>query len=140
MAALLKTLPTRFARGKIQEFLSCPFGRFYFTLGRGKPQRFAAPYPQPRGVDQIYFTHQSVILGHFDIEGIIRNEGQLPLLTTLDGKPSEWQIKLMNWVAICYPPFQPLDALSAVYHESFRGWRYFDLESYRGTPAARIRL
>lgn len=132
MPAILKTLPTRFARGKIQEFLSCPFAHFYFTCGLGRPQR--------PGIDQLYFTHQGIIIGHFDIEGIVRNEGQLPLLTTLDGNPSEWQIKPMRWVAICCPPFHPLEEEGELFHEPFRGWRYFDLAAYRGTIDARIRL
>jgi len=131
MAAILKTLPTFFARGKINEFLSTPFSNFFFTLGRGRPQR-----PDP--VTEIYFTHNGVILGHFDITEIVQNKGQLPLLTTLDGRPSEWQIKPDRWVAVCRGPFHRLE--EKLFHSGFRGWRYFDLHAYRGTLDSKVRL
>jgi len=134
MAAILKTLPVRFARGKLEEFLGLdgdPFCSYYFTLGRGRPQR-----PEP--VTRIYFTHRSVILGHFWIEEIVQNKGQLPLLTTLDGDPSEWQIKPDRWVAVCRPPFHRLE--ERIYHTGFRGWRYFDLAAYSATLDSKIPL
>lgn len=131
MAAILKTLPTMFARGKIDEFLATPFSSFFFTLGRGRPQR-----PDP--VTEIYFTHNGVILGHFDITEIVQNKGQLPLLTTLGGDPSEWQIKPDRWVAVCKAPFHRLE--EKVFHSGFRGWRYFDLQNYRGTLDSKVRL
>jgi hypothetical protein len=131
MTAILKTLPTFFARGQIQNFLAAEFSRFYFTLGRGKPQR-----PDP--VKRIYFTHCGVILGFFFIEEIVQNKGQLPLLTTLEGKPSEWQIKPDRWVAVCAPPFY--FEQDKIYHAGFRGWRYFDLQAYRNTLESKVRL
>ncbi len=130
MPAILKTLPTFFARGHITEFLDGRLCRYYFTLGRGAPKR--------SGVDQLYFTHQGEIIGHFEIEEIVRNERQFPKLTTLDGEPSVWQIKLLAWVAVCRPPFHRLE--ERIYHEGFRGWRYFDLDSYRKTVGAKIRI
>jgi hypothetical protein len=130
VTAILKTLPGFFARGRIDEFLSATFTRFYFTLGRGRPKT--------AGVDRIFFTHHGRILGSFEIEEIVKNAGQLPLLTTLDGKPSEWQIKPDRWVAVCRPPFHRL--AEKVYHEGFRGWRYFDLAAYCGTVGAKVRL
>lgn len=134
MAAIIKTLPARFARGQLERFLGLdgePFCVYYFTLGRGRPQR-----PDP--VDQIYFTHLGRILGHFDIAEIVQNKGQLPLLTTLDGEPSEWQIKPDRWVAVCRPPFHAQD--DRIYHTGFRGWRYFDLAAYRKTLESKVRL
>jgi hypothetical protein len=134
MTAILKTLPVRFARGEMERFLGMdgkPFCVYFFTLGRGRPQR-----PDP--VTQIYFTHRSVILGHFEIAEIVQNKGQLPLLTTLDGAPSDWQIKPDRWVAVCRPPFHPLEAKT--YHTGFRGWRYFDLQNYRGTLDSKVPL
>lgn len=129
MSAILKTLPTRFARGKITEFLNAPFAAFYFTLGLHRPKQ---------AVENLYFTHQGRILGHFTVEQIVQNAGQLPKLTTLDGQPSQWQIKPDRWVAVCDPPFHLIK--EKVYHEAFRGWRYFDLDVYRQSPNARIRI
>ncbi len=129
MSAILKTLPTSFARGHIRKFLSATFVRFYFTLGRGCPNR---------PIDQIYFTHRGRLLGHFKIEEVVQNVGQLPKLTSLDGELSAWQIKPDRWVAVCLPPFHYLT--ERLYHEGFRGWRYFDLESYRGRLDAKVRL
>jgi hypothetical protein len=130
MTAILKTLPTWFARGQIREFLSKDFVRFYFTLGRGRPQR--------PGIEHIFFTHRGRILGCFQIEEIVQNAGQLPLLRALDGKASEWQIKPDRWVAVCRPPFHWTKG--RVYHEGFRGWRYFDMIAYSCTPESKIRL
>ena len=137
MTAILKTLPTRFARGQLEKFFGADdkgnkhFCNYFFTLGRGRPQR-----PEP--VTQLYFTHNGVILGFFVIQEIVQNKGQLPLLTTLDGDPSEWQIKPDRWVAVCVPPFMRLKP--KVFHAGFRGWRYFDLDAYRGTLESKVRL
>jgi hypothetical protein len=133
VTAILKTLPSFFAQGRIDEFLRADFCRFYFTLGRGRPQR-----PDP--VTQIYFTHRGCILGYFDIEEIVRNEGQLPLLTSLDGEPSEWQIKPDRWVAICKPPFHRHRLDQPLFHAGFRGWRYFDLKTYEDTLESKVQL
>lgn len=134
MSAILKTLPTRFARGELQRFLGLDgkpcWTIYYFSLGRGRPKR--------DGVDGIYFTHRGRIIGNFSIKEIVQNAGQLPMLTTLDGEPSEWQIKADAWVAVCRPPFHRMS--ERLYHEGFRGWRYFDLESYRGTVESKVRL
>jgi len=118
-----------FARGHIERFLST-FAIYYFTLGRGCPKQ--------RGVTELWFTHRGRILGHFEIERIVQNAGQLPKLTSMDGEPSGWQIKPDRWVAVCRPPFHLLE--ETVYHEAFRGWRYFNLDKYRGTLAAKIPL
>src|SRR6266566_4279685 len=90
-----------------------PWGRFYFSLGRGRPK-------QP--VERIFFTHRGRILGHFAVSALVQNTGQLPKLRSLNDEESEWQIKGDAWVAICAPPFERLKA--RVYHEGFRGWRY----------------
>lgn len=137
MGAIIKTLPTRFARGHLEKFFGAAdqgnkhFCNYYFTLGRGRPRR-----PDP--VTQLYFTHQSVIIGNFEIKEIVRNEGQLPPLTTLDGEPSEWQIKPDRWVAVCQPPFHRL--ADKIYHTGFQGWRYFDLAAYAATLDSKVRL
>lgn len=114
---------------KVLQVFSHPWGNFYFTLGRGKPGR---------PVEQLYFTHRGQILGHFDIGEIVQNVGQLPRLRSLSGEESEWQIKGDRWVAICGPPFHRLK--ETIYHDSFRGWRYFDLEAYRFSIGAKVRI
>ena len=129
MTAILKTLPTFFARGRIDQFLATEFSFFYFTLGRGQPKN---------SIQELYFTHKGVILGHFDIDYVCKNAGQLPKLTTLDGRPSEWQIKPDRWVAVCRSPFHRLE--EKLFHSGFRGWRYFDLEAYRGTLDSKVLL
>jgi hypothetical protein len=134
MSAILKTLPVRFARGQLTRFLGSDgkpcFTMYYFTLGRGRPK-----HSNPT---EIYFTHRGRILGYFEIAEIVQNVGQLPKLTTLDGDPSQWQIKGDAWVAVCRPPFHAMS--ERVYHEGFRGWRYFDLEKYRGTVEAKVHI
>lgn len=100
---------------------------FYFTLGRGRPQRPPS---------ELWYTHRGRILGWFGINEIVQNVGQLPKLTAIDGTESEWQIRGDAWVALCPPPFHRLE--EKIYHEGFRGWRYFDLEAYRGTIGAKL--
>jgi len=129
MSAILKTWPGFMARGKVLEVFTHDWGRFYFTLGRGRPKR---------AIDQLWYTHQGRILGYFNIGEIVQNVGQLPKLRSIDGSESEWQIRGDAWVAVCPPPFYKLS--ERVYHEGFRGWRYFDLDSYRGTLGAKVRI
>jgi hypothetical protein len=107
------------------------FISIFFTLGRGQPRRRPLP-------NALYFTHRGRIIGHFEITEIVQNAGQLPKLTTLDGKPSEWQIKADAWVAVCDPPFARMT--ERLYFAGFRGFRYFDLDAYRGTREAKVRL
>jgi hypothetical protein len=134
MTAILKTLPTRFARGQIERFFGLDgqpcWTTYYFTLGRGRPKQ--------SNPTELYFTHQGIIMGHFQITEIVQNAGQLPKLTNMDGDPSKWQIPGDAWVAVCRPPSQRLK--EKLYHEGFRGWRYFDLEAYRGTLGAKVRI
>lgn len=106
-----------------------PFNRYYFTLGRGKPKDPPA---------KIWFTWRGRILGWFEIESIVCNDGSLPQLSRLDGEPSEWQIRKDAWVAVCKPPCQRIR--ERVYMSGFRGWHYFDLESYRSDPDSRHRI
>lgn len=137
MSAILKTLPVRFARGELEKFFGADdqgnkhFCNYFFTLGRGRPQR-----PDP--LTELFFTHCGIIIGSMAIEEIVQNKGQLPLLTTLDGDPSEWQIKPDRWVAVCRPPFNRLT--DKIYHTGFRGWRYFDLQAYRDTLDSKVNL
>lgn len=129
MTAILKTWPAFMSPKKTLEVFN-HYCTFYFTLGRGRPQR--------DDVAEIWHTHQGVILGHHNLVEIIRNDGSLPKLRSLSDVESEWQIKPDNWVAVCRPPFVRLE--EKIFHEGFRGWRYFDLEKYRGTVDAKVRL
>lgn len=152
MIAILKTLPARFARGEILRFLGCDgkpcWTQYFFQLGRACPQRAKAIAGSWRvgsqlidgfrGVEQIHFTHRGILLGHFDVQLIAQNAGQFPILTTMDGGASDWQLKPDRWVVVCAPPFHRLK--DRIYHEAFRGWRYFDLDAYRGTREAKVRL
>lgn len=115
---------------KVLEVFTHDWGRFYFTLGRGRPKDPC--------VYKIYFTHRGRILGDFSIDEIVQNVGQLPKLRSLSDTESQWQIKGDRWVAICSPPFHRLE--EKLYHEGFRGWHYFDLEAYRGTVGAKVRI
>jgi hypothetical protein len=128
-SAILKTWPAFMPPKKVLQVFSHEWGRFYFTLGRGKPQR---------PIDQLWYTHRGRILGYFCIGEIVQNVGQLPKLRAIDGTESEWQIRGDAWVAICPPPF--LRLREKLYHEGFRGWRYFDLDAYRGTTASKVRI
>jgi hypothetical protein len=129
VTAILKTWPAFMSPKKVLEVFTHDWPIFYFTLGRGKPR--TAP-------TQLYFTHHGRILGHFDIEEVVQNSGQLPKLRSISDRESEWQIKPDRWVAICEPPFHRLE--EKIYHEGFRSWRYFDLDRYRDMPESKVRL
>jgi hypothetical protein len=129
MTAILKTWPAFMTREKVLEVFTHDWPTFYFTLGRGRPKKTPT---------ELYYTHHGRIIGHFQIDEIVQNVGQLPKLTAIDGTESEWQIRGDAWVAICRPPFEKLS--ERLFHESFRGWRYFDLETYRGTIGAKLRI
>lgn len=105
-----------------------PWCVFYFTLGIGKPKE---------NVERLWFTYRGRILGFFVIREIIVNDGTLPKLQSLDGSESDWQFRKDAKVAICLPPCHRLR--ERVFMDGFRGWRYFDFESYRGTAEARHR-
>jgi len=105
------------------------FPNYYFTLGRGKPQR---------EVGELWFTYRGRILGNFEVREIACNVGQFPPLRRIDGGESEWQIRRDNWVAVCDPPFHRLR--EKLYMGAFRGWHYFDVGAYRGTSESRIAI
>jgi hypothetical protein len=130
MTAVLKTWPASMDRHRVREAFTHDWGgSFYFTLGRGKPSR---------KIDQLYFTHASRILGYFDVAEVIQNVGQLPRLRSISGEVSEWQIRPDSWVAVCNPPFHFLE--EKLYYCGFRGFRFFDIDAYRGTMEAKIPL
>jgi hypothetical protein len=129
MPSIIKTWPSFMSRKKTLEVFTHDWGRFFFTLGRGKPKKT---------VDRIYFTHCGRIIGSFAVGEIVINNGDLPKLRSLSDQESEWQIKPDRWVAICPPPFTKLS--ERLYHEGFRGWHYFDLEEYRGYLSSKVRI
>jgi hypothetical protein len=130
MPAILKTWPGFMNRSRVLQIFNTDWGQFYFTLGRGKPQQ---------EVTELWYTHKGEIIGYFKVKEIIRNLGDnIPRLRSISGEVSEWQIKLMNWVAICDPPFVP--APERAFCEGFRGYRYFDFEKHLASPYAKVRL
>jgi hypothetical protein len=130
MAAILRTWPGFMARHKVLEVFNHDWGQFYFTLGRGKPKQ---------ATEELWWAHKGTILGYFKITTIVRNLGDnLPRLQSISGETSEWQIKLMNWVAICDPPF--IAAPEKLFHESFRGYRYFDFAQWSKDPYSKVRI
>jgi len=128
---IIKTWPAFIEARKVAQIFSREgaFGRYYFTLGRGKPQK---------SLRRIWFTWHGRILGSFAIKTVVCNDGTLPPLRSLSGEISEWQIRPDAWVAVCVPGCERLR--ERVYMSSFRGWRYFDFEEYKNSPDARIRL
>lgn len=131
MAEIIKTWPAFMDARKVAEIFS-PAGAFalyYFTLGRGKPR-------QP--VSRIWFTYRGRILGSFEVDAVVCNDGSLPTLRRLDGQESEWQIRKDAWVAVCVPGCDRLR--DRVFMSGFRGWHYFELDSYRKNPESKCRL
>jgi hypothetical protein len=126
---IIKTWPAFMGSRKVLAIFNHKWARFYFSLGRGKPKQ---------EVSRIWFTHRGRIIGSFPIEQVVRNDGSLPKLRSLQDRVSEWQFKHDIWVAVCRPPIERLG--DRVYCEGFRGWRYFDLETYRQTVGAKVRI
>jgi hypothetical protein len=128
LAEILKTWPSSMPRKRVLAAFS-HFSTFYFSIGRGKPQR---------SIERLWYTHKGVIIGCFRVGVLKQNDGSFPKLRSITGDVSEWQIKRDMWTAICPGPFERLK--ERVYHSGFRGWRYFDLEQYKKLPESRIRF
>jgi hypothetical protein len=107
------------------------FARYYFTLGRGRPKQ---------KIERMWFTYRARIVGSFFVEAVVCNDGSLPQLKRLSEPDSDsaWQIRKDAWVAVCVPGCER--PLERVFMSGFRGWRYFDYESYKGTLEAKCRL
>jgi hypothetical protein len=128
---IIKTWPAVVDAKKVAQIFSprgC-FARYYFTLGRGKPKQ---------SIERLWFTWRGRILGSFEIECVVCNDGSLPRLNRIDGGESEWQIRKDTWVAICIPGCDRLK--ERLFMSGFRGWHYFDLASYRSDPESRVRI
>lgn len=118
------------SREKVLEIFNHPWAEFYFTLGRGKPQNTP---------EELWYTHRGEIIGFFKVREIVRNLGDnLPKLESISGETSEWQIKLMNWVAICPHPF--FEAPERTFMTAFRGWHYFDWKQHVGDVYSKVRV
>jgi hypothetical protein len=119
MADILKTWPATMDRRRVLEAFTRDWGgHFYFTLGRGKPKEH---------IERLWYTHHGQIIGCFTVDRIVRNDGtNIPKLRSISGEVSEWQIKPDAYVALCKSSFVRLK--EKLYHSSFRGWHYFDLE------------
>jgi hypothetical protein len=127
---IIKTWPASFTPKHVLTVFTHDWGNFYFTLGRGKPSQ---------EISRLWYTHRGRILGSFKIDRLVIQDGSLPRLQSITGEFSEWQIKRDNWVAIC-PAGTFTRLKEKLYYSGFRGWRYFDLDEYRGTLESRVQL
>ena len=96
MAEIIKTWPSQVDARTAARIFSpkgC-FSRYYFTLGRGRPKQ---------AITRMWFAYRGRILGSFEVQDVVCNDGSLPQLTRLDGQDSEWQIPKDAWVAVCSP-------------------------------------
>jgi hypothetical protein len=137
MAELIKTWPTGVPAKTVSQIFSNNnnLNNFYFTLGNRKPKE---------EITRLWFTYHGRILGSFRVLGIVQNDGtNIPKLYKLaslkSGHPevSDWQIKLDAWVAVCDEFIKLRERL---YMSGFRGFRYFDVNGYRGNPESKMRL
>jgi hypothetical protein len=131
MSDIIKTWPANVSAKSVAQMFSertPPFCVFYFTLGRGMPKQ---------KIERLWFTYQGRVVGYFNVEEIIVNVGQIPPLSRLDGGESDWQIRKDAKVAICKPPCVRLR--ERVFMDGFRGFRYFNLDEYKGTSESRHR-
>lgn len=127
---IVKTWPSFMEPEKVGRIFAQRWARFYFSLGRGRPKR---------EISSIWFTHRGRLIGSFPIEQIVKFDGRnIPELRSLEDRDSAWQFIPGVHVAVCVPPCQWIDG--EVFHESFRGWRYFDLAEYRETTDAHVNL
>lgn len=132
MAEIIKTWPSVVSAKTVAKVFSpsAPaFSRYYFSLGRGKPKQ---------AIERMWFTYGGRILGWFEVEEIVCNDGSIPPLKRLDGGESGWQFKPDVWLAVCAPPCRRIP--ERLFYEPFRGWRYFDLEAWRGNFDSRHRF
>jgi len=132
MAEILKTWPSVVSAKTTARVFSASapaFSRYYFSLGRGKPKQT---------VEFIWFTYGGRILGRMKVEELVVNDGSIPPLNRLDGGESGWQFRKDAWLAVCMPPCERLK--ERIFHEPFRGWRYFDLMDWKCRPESRHRM
>jgi len=132
MADIIKTWPAFIDPKTVARMFSPtvpPWHWYYFTLGRGRPKE---------KIERLWFTYRDRILGFFHVEEIIVNDGSLPVLHRLDGGTSDWQMRKDAKVAVCPAPCVRMK--ERLFFSGFRGWRYFELDSYRETPDAKFRI
>jgi hypothetical protein len=130
MSDIIKTWPASMHPRRVLEVFTHDWGSFYFTLGRGKPQK---------ELERLWFTHRGRILGSFQVDQLIQNnETNIPKLASISGEESEWQIKPDRYVVICDHKFVRLK--EKLYYQPFRGWHYFSLESWRGNEESKINV
>ena len=134
MADIIKTWPanvdTRAAAAMFNEVQST-YGAYFFALGRGKPAQ---------DIDHVWFTFRGRILGNFKVDRFVVNDGSEAVFEHLNRACGEggWTIPHDYWTCICESGFTKLR--ERLFMPGFRGWRYFDLNSYRSTAAARMRV
>lgn len=131
MSDIIKTWPAFMSREKVLRIFRMRGTEFYFVVSRGKPSQ---------AIERLWYTHQGEIVGCFSVREVVCNVGQLPKLRSLEDRESEWQIKRDRWVAICPGPFTPTPGDEPVFHDSFRGFHYFNFGEYSQTMESRIAI
>jgi len=102
-------------------------GRFLFNVGNGCPQRKVA---------RLFFVFHGRILGWFAVAGIEKRTAELSLEYARQYSPPYF--KAAKFLFICARPFHFIR--ERVFYEGFRGWRYFDFETYRNSLDAKVRI
>jgi hypothetical protein len=130
VADIIKSWPASIHAADIADMFTddAKYSAYYFTIGRGKPKE---------KIERIWWSYQGRIIGSFKVDRLVINDGTLPQLGSISGG-DEWSIKPDRWVAICESGGEPLK--ERLFFAGFRGWRYFDIESYRNTPESKVRL
>lgn len=128
---IIKTWPGFMDQKKVLRVFTHAWGRFYFSVGKGKPKQ---------EVEKLWYTHKGLILGYFTIAEFFHyeREGQLPPLRSIENKESQWQFRPGIWIAICPPPFVRLQ--EELHYAGFQGWRYFELEKHRESIDALVAI
>jgi hypothetical protein len=131
MADIIRTWPANVdAHSVAKMFGPLPvWAAYYFTLGRGKPKQ---------QIDRLWFTYRGRVLGYFNVDHLIQNDGSLPRLRSISNEESEWQVKRDHWIVVCESSCVRLK--DRLFMSGFRGFRYFDIENYRQTLESKVRL
>jgi hypothetical protein len=130
MADIIKSWPASIPAADIADMFAedAKYSAYYFTIGRGKPKE---------KIERIWWSYQGRIIGSFKVDRFVINDGSLPRLGSISGDGG-WHIKPDRWVAICESGGDLLK--ERIFFAGFRGWRYFDIGSYRNTPESKVRL
>jgi len=132
---IIKTFESWRKRADLLKFFDVPDGHVLsFSLGRGKPKI------EPR---RLWFVHCGRLFGWLSVEGLEQrgleeiSDGEFTY--TLDdacSQPRTWKPRLGTWMVVCVPPLRVV--VECIFHEGFRGWRYFDFQKHCEGIASKI--